>query len=128
VQHDAEGRVYGAAPDDLPAVAGEAARVKLELRQRLHDPTPDQGASLRAVVVGHTRDYGVPRNGPSLTAFHAALARLWRVALMRSSQTAFVSWERMRRLMARWLPVPHICHPYPNQRVAFATQGKSGMR
>ena len=43
-------------------------------------------------------------------------------------ETAFVSWERMRRLMARWLPVPHICHPYPNQRLAFATQGKSRMR
>jgi hypothetical protein len=102
--------------------------VKLELRQRLHDPIPDQGAYLRAVVVGHTRYYGVPRNGPSLTAFHAALARLWRIALMRRSQTAFVSWERMRRLMARWLPVPRIGHPYPNQRLALATQGKSRMR
>jgi hypothetical protein len=47
---------------------------------------------------------------------------------MRRSQTAFVSWERMRRLLARWLPVPHICHPYPNQRMAFITQGKSRMR
>jgi group II intron reverse transcriptase/maturase len=102
--------------------------VKLELRQRLHDPIPEQGAYLRSVIVGHTRYYGVPRNGPSLTAFHAALGRLWRVTLMRRSQTAFVSWERMRRLLARWLPVPHICHPYPNQRLAFLTQGKSRMR
>jgi RNA-directed DNA polymerase len=102
--------------------------VNLELRQRLHDPIPEQGAYLRSVVVGHTRYYGVPRNGPSLTAFHAALTRLWRVTLTRRSQTAFVSWERMRRLMARWLPVPHICHPYPNQRLALVTQGKSRMR
>jgi RNA-directed DNA polymerase len=102
--------------------------VSLELRQRLHDPIPHQGAYLRSVVMGHTRYYGVPRNGPSLTAFHAALVRLWRVALMRRSQTAFVSWERMRRLTARWLPGPHICHPYPNQRLACATQGKSRMR
>ena len=102
--------------------------VKLELRQRLHDPIPEQGAYLRSVIVGHTRYYGVPRNGPSLTAFHAALGRLWRVTLMRRSQAAFVSWERIRRLVARWLPVPHICHPYPNQRLAFATQGKSRMR
>jgi group II intron reverse transcriptase/maturase len=102
--------------------------VKTELRQRLHDPIPEQGAYLRSVIVGHTRYYGVPRNGPSLTAFHAALGRLWRVTLMRRSQTAFVSWERMRRLLARWLPVPHICHPYPNQRMAFITQGKSRMR
>jgi group II intron reverse transcriptase/maturase len=102
--------------------------VKTELWQRLHDSIPVQGAYLRSVIVGHTRYYGVPRNGPSLTAFHAALARLWRVTLMRRSQTAFVSWERMRRLMARWLPAPHICHPYPNQRLAFVTQGKSRMR
>jgi group II intron reverse transcriptase/maturase len=29
--------------------------VKTELRQRLHDPIPDQGAYLRSVLVGHTR-------------------------------------------------------------------------
>src|SRR5579859_8143877 len=102
--------------------------VKLELRQRVHDPIPEQGVYLRSVIVGHTRYYGVPRNGPSLHAFHAALVRLWRVSLMRRSQTAFVSWERMRRLLARWLPVPHVCHPYPNQRLALITQGKSRMR
>jgi hypothetical protein len=102
--------------------------VKTELRRRLHDPIPEQGAYVRSVIVGHTRYYGVPRNGPSLTAFHAALGRLWRVTLMRRSQTAFVSWERLRRLMARWLPVPHIGHPYPNQRLAFVTHGQSRMR
>jgi group II intron reverse transcriptase/maturase len=102
--------------------------VNAELRRRLHDPIPVQGAYLRAVILGHTRYYGVPRNGPSVTAFHAALARLWRVVLMRRSQTAFVSWTRMRRLVARWLPVPHICHPYPDQRLAWVTQGKSRMR
>jgi hypothetical protein len=102
--------------------------IGIELRRRLHDPIPEQGAYLRSVIVGHTRYYGVPRHGPSLTSFHAALGRLWRRTLMRRSQTAFVSWERMRRLTARWLPVPHICHPYPNQRLAFATQGKSRMR
>jgi RNA-directed DNA polymerase len=102
--------------------------VGTELRQCLHDPLPEQGAYLRSVMLGHTRYYSVPRNGPSLSAFHAALGRLWRVALMRRSQTAFVSWERMRRLKARWLPVPRICHPYPDQRLAFATQGKSRMR
>ena len=102
--------------------------VNAELRRRLHEPIPEQGAYLRAVILGHTRYYGVPRNGPSLAAFHAALARLWRVALRRRSQTAFVSWARMRRVLARWLPTPHICHPYPGQRFAFVTQGKSRMR
>jgi group II intron reverse transcriptase/maturase len=102
--------------------------VKAELRRRLHDPIPDQGAYLRSVLVGHTRYYGVPRNGSSLQAFRSALSRLWRRTLMRRSQTAFVSWTRMARLATRWLPIPHICHPYPNQRLAFITQGKSRMR
>src|SRR3989338_5638846 len=42
--------------------------VKAELRRRLHRPIPVQGASLRSVAVGHTRYYGVPRNGPSISA------------------------------------------------------------
>jgi group II intron reverse transcriptase/maturase len=102
--------------------------VKTELRRRLHDPVPDQGAYLRSVILGHTRYYGVPRNGPSLSAFHHALTRVWQAALQRRSQRAFVSWTRMARLVSRWLPVPHICHPYPSQRLALLTQGRSRMR
>jgi RNA-directed DNA polymerase len=102
--------------------------VNTELRRRLHDPIPDQGMYLRSVVLGHNRYYGVPRNGPSLSAFRNAVTRLWRAVLMRRSQTAFISWQRMGRYAARWLPVPRICHPYPNQRLALVTQGKSRMR
>jgi hypothetical protein len=74
------------------------------------------------------RRRGQPRNGPSLAAFRNAIPRLWRAALMRRSQTGFVSWTRMARHIARWLPTPRICHPYPNQRLVFFTQGKSRMR
>jgi RNA-directed DNA polymerase len=102
--------------------------VKAELRRRMHDPVPEQGAYLRSVLLGHNRYYGVPRNGPSLVAFRNELPRLWRRTLMRRSQTGFVSWTRMRRYITRWLPTPRICHPYPNQRLALATQGKSRMR
>ena len=102
--------------------------VTTELRRRLHAPIPEQGAYLRAVVTGHARYYGVPRNAPRLHAFRHALVGRWRAVLQRRSQTASVSWARMVRLSTRWLPIPHICHPYPNQRLAFATQGKSRMR
>jgi group II intron reverse transcriptase/maturase len=102
--------------------------VKTELRRRRHAPIPEQGAYLRSVMRGHARYYGVPRNAPSLHAFHHGLGRLWRVTLMRRSQTGSVPWHRMGRLIARWLPIPHICHPYPNQRLASATQGGSRMR
>jgi RNA-directed DNA polymerase len=98
------------------------------LRRRLHLPIPEQGAYLRSVLRGHARYYGVPRNAPSLHAFRHALVGRWRAALQRRSQTARVSWERMVRLSTRWLPFPHICHPYPSERLAFTTQGKSRMR
>jgi hypothetical protein len=31
-------------------------------------------------------------------------------------------------LAARWLPLPWICHPYPEQRLAVMIQGKSPVR
>jgi RNA-directed DNA polymerase len=102
--------------------------VKTELRQRLHAPIPEQGAYLRSVLTGHARYYGVPRNGPNVYAFRHALGRLWRASLMRRSQTAFIPWTRMTRLCRRWLPFPRICHPYPAQRLAYVTYGRSRMR
>jgi hypothetical protein len=102
--------------------------VRTELRRRLHAPIPEQGAYLRSVLLGHVRYYGVPRNGPSPMAFRSALGRVWRTALRRRSQTARLTWARLARLTARWFPIPHICHPYPNQRLALLTQGKSRMR
>ena len=107
---------------------GKLQTVTAELRRRLHAPIPAQGAYLRAVLTGHVRYYGVPRNAPCLHAFRHALVGRWRAVLMRRSQTAFVSWQRMVRLSTRWLPTPHICHPYPNQRLAVITQGRSRMR
>jgi group II intron reverse transcriptase/maturase len=102
--------------------------VYLVLRRRLHESIPAQGAYLRSVLLGHVRYYGVPRNGPSLMAFRSALGRVWRTTLRRRSQTARVTWARIARFTARWLPIPRICHPYPNQRLALLTQGGSRMR
>src|SRR5881398_563230 len=55
--------------------------IKVELRRRLHRPIPEQGTYLRAVVLGHCRYYGVPMNGPALSAFRRAVGRLWRQVL-----------------------------------------------
>ena len=100
--------------------------VKTELRRRLHDSIPEQGTYLRSVLVGHARTTACLAMDRACRHF---VGRSWScTALMRRSQTAFVSWTRMQRLVMRWLPVPHICHPYPNQRLAFITQGKSRMR
>ena len=104
------------------------AAVKAELRQRLHDPVPEQGAYLRSVVMGHVRYYGVPLNGPALKAFRGAIGWIWCRTLRRRSQRHRVTWTRMRRLNSRWLPTPRICHPYPLVRFGVVTQGGSRMR
>jgi group II intron reverse transcriptase/maturase len=102
--------------------------VKVELRRRLHLPIPEQGTYLRAVVAGHLRYYGVPMNGPALSAFHAAVGRLWWRVLRRRSQRYRLPWHRMLRYIDRWLPTVRIYHPYPLVRFGVVTQGGSRMR
>ena len=102
--------------------------VKTALRQRLHDPVPEVGAYLRAVVRGHVRYYGVPLNTAALRAFRWAVGRLWYRVLRRRSQRTRVTWDRVARLIAQWLPPAVVCHPYPLVRFGVLTQGKSRMR
>jgi len=103
-------------------------QVKTELRRRLHDPIPEQGAYLRSVVAGHVRYYGVPMNGPALGAFRQAVGWLWHRSLLRRSQKHRLPWRRMTRYVDRWLPPVRICHPYPLVRLGVITQGRSRMR
>jgi RNA-directed DNA polymerase len=95
--------------------------VKTELVQRMHVPIPEQGKWLAAVVRGHIRYYGVPMNSPALALFRFQVGRLWHRTLSRRSQNGRVSWDRMRRLIARWLPMPVVCHPYPLRRMGVIT-------
>ena len=93
----------------------------LELRHRMHDPVPKQGACLRSVVGGHFRYYGIPMNGPSLLAFRKEVGRLWSKVLRRRSHKHSLVWDRMKRLMNRWLPAARVCHPYPLVRFGVIT-------
>src|SRR5215470_9317566 len=102
----------------LQAKLGE---VKAELRRRMHAPVPQVGAWLGTVVRGHIQYYGVPMNGPAIVRFRFLVGRLWHRALGRRSQTGHVSWERMRRLVERWLPPARVCHPYPLRRLGVVT-------
>ena len=97
------------------------SEVKAELRRRLHAPIPVVGRWLRSVVEGHLRYYGVPMNGPALLTFCFQVGRLWYRTLRRRSQTARITWERMRRLVWRWLPRARITHPYPLRRLGVVT-------
>jgi len=95
--------------------------VKAELRRRMHHPIREQGAWVRSVVGGHIRYFGVPTNAQALWIFRYEVARRWWRTLRRRSQRHPLSWERMRRHIDRWLPPAHVCHPYPNQRLAVRT-------
>jgi len=97
------------------------SEVKAELRRRLHAPIPEVGRWLRSVVHGHLQYYGVPMNGPALVTFRFQVGRLWCRTLRRRSQTARITWERMRRLTRRWLPPARITHPYPLRRLGVVT-------
>jgi len=97
------------------------SEVKAELWRRMHDPVPEVGRWLRSVVGGHYRYYGVPMNQPALRAFRFQVGRLWRRALSRRSQHGRIRWDRMQRLIARWLPPARSYHPYPLRRLGVIT-------
>lgn len=102
--------------------------VKTELKRRMHDPIPEVGKYLRAVVLGHVRYYGVPMNGPAICAFRRAVGHVWWRVLRRRSQGNHLPWRRMSPVLDTWLPAARICHPYPSQRLRVTTQGGSRMR
>ena len=97
------------------------SEVKAELKRRRHDPIPEVGQWLRSVVGGHIRYYGVPTNRAALYTFRFQVGRLWHRTLLRRSQKARVLWDRMRRLIDRWLPPARTCHPYPLRRMGVIT-------
>jgi group II intron reverse transcriptase/maturase len=97
------------------------SEVKAELRRRMHDPIPAVGTWLGAVVRGHIRYYGVPMNMPALQTFRFQVGGLWHRTLSRRSQKARVRWDRMKRLIDRWLPPARVWHPYPMRRFGVTT-------
>jgi hypothetical protein len=46
---------------------------------------------------------------------------LWYRSLRRRSQTTPLTWERMNRLIDRWLLPARVCHPYPLRRLGVIT-------
>lgn len=104
------------------------AAVKAALRRRMHLPASEVGQWLGRVLAGHYRYFGVPRNYAALNVFRDRVRRLWQKILSRRSQKGRISELTMSRLAGCWLPVPRICQPYPERRVAVMIQGKSPVR
>lgn len=97
------------------------AEVKAELRRRITDPIPEVGKWLASIITGHAQYYGVPLNNSALHMFRNRVGWLWHRTLLRRSQTGYVPWTRMYRLIARFLPVARVCHPYPLRRLGVIT-------
>jgi len=102
--------------------------VKAELRLRRHDPVPEVGKWLGSVVRGHCRYYGIPGNRRAIAQFRDEVSRHWHHALSRRSQKGLVRWDRMHRLIQRFIPPARIVHPSSSVMFAAMTQGKSPIR
>jgi group II intron reverse transcriptase/maturase len=109
-------------------MAAKLHEVNALLRQRRHWPIPEQGRWLGSVVGGHIAYYAVPGNIAAVSAFRKQVTRHWLNALRRRSQRHILTWERMARLEAKWLPAARIAHPWPNVRFDARTQGRSPVR
>lgn len=89
--------------------------IKQELRRRMHEPVERTGEWLRSVLQGYYQYHAIPGNIPVLKRFRTQVARLWFSALGQRSQRR-PTWAKLGSLFARFLPVPQVLHPFPDQR------------
>jgi group II intron reverse transcriptase/maturase len=92
--------------------------IKVELRQRMHWPIPEQGSWLAQVIKGFFAYHAVPTNIAALGKFRHQVIRHWLRTLRRRSQTDDTPWSRMKKLAEDFLPKPKILHPWPAVRFA----------
>ena len=78
----------------------------------------DQRDALAQKLIGHYAYYGVTFNFDALARYYQQVVRIWHKWLSRRSHKAYLDWERMKAILARWrLPPPRIYHSY-TKRVA----------
>ena len=92
--------------------------LKQALRRGMHLPVAEVGRWLAQVLSGHYRYFGVPRNYRALDQFRDRVRRLWHRTLNRRSQKSRIGEMAMGHIAQCWLPLPRICHPYPNERLS----------
>jgi RNA-directed DNA polymerase len=92
--------------------------IKEDMRQRMHQPIPEQGNWLRQVVTGFFAYHAVPTNSRALSAFRHHVTDLWRRSLRRRSQKDRMTWDRIRKLADDFIPQARILHPWPHARFA----------
>ena len=90
--------------------------LKSDLRRCMHRSLPEQGSWLGQVVRGYFAYHAIPTNAERLSAFRHDVVALWRRALRRRSQKDGMTWSRIERLSAEFIPVPRFVHPWPDKR------------
>ena len=90
--------------------------IKQELHRQRHAPIDEQGRWLGTVIKGYFAYFAVPTNTGLLSAFRAHIGERWFQSLRRRSQRHRLTWERMGRLIDRFLPPVRVLHPWPDQR------------
>ncbi len=109
-------------------LAAKLHHVSTELQRRRHQPPREQGRWLHSVVRGHLAYYGVSTNGPTLESFRTQVIKSWHRSLRRRGDRRRLTWQRMGRLITRWIPSVRLVHPWPQRRFDVRTQGKSPVR
>jgi group II intron reverse transcriptase/maturase len=102
--------------------------IKAGLRRRMHDNPVKTGEWLGRVLRGWLGYYAVPTSFRTLSRFVRVVRDLWLRSLRRRAQQRRFSWPRLLALSNRLWPRLSILHPWPAERFAVTTQGKSRMR
>jgi hypothetical protein len=63
----------------------------------------------------------VPGNTDAINSFRTQVTQRWYKALRRRSQKKKITWTRMNRIAALWLPPARAVHPFPQARFAART-------
>lgn len=100
-----------------------------ELRNRREQTIAEQGAWLQRVMRGFYGYHAVPGNQRVLGSFRLEVTKRWYRSLCRRSHKKRLNWSKMNLHARRWLPLPKVQHPYPEERFdAVRTRGKSPVR
>jgi RNA-directed DNA polymerase len=90
--------------------------ISKELRRMRHDPIDEQGHRLAGMLKGHYAYFAVPTNIDSVRAIRHHVKVRWYLSLRRRSQRRRLTWRRMNVIAEKFLPMPRVVHPWPEQR------------
>jgi RNA-directed DNA polymerase len=89
--------------------------IQQQLRRKMHDPVAQVGGWLKSVLHGDYQYHAVPGNLTVLARFRRQVARYGFHGPEQRGQRR-PTWEKLGKIIDRWLPVPRVVHEYPNAR------------